>query len=50
MNTAINNYIPNNNLNDLINEYNLFSEDIKKFIHDMRSKKISNPSDKQKKL
>ena len=30
MNAAINDYIYNNNLKDLINQYNLFSEDIKK--------------------
>ena len=53
MNTAINNYIYNsdsNNFNNLITEYNLFNKGIKNFVIDMRSKKIANPSDKQKKL
>ena len=50
MNTAINNYIHNNNLNDLITEYSLFSKDIKIFVNDMISKKIAKPSDKQKKF
>ena len=49
MNKAIENYNRNNNLNDLITEYNLFNKDIKNFVSDMMSKKISNPSDKQKK-
>ena len=48
MNKAINNYICYNNLKDLINEYNLFSEDIKKFANDMRLNKVNNPSNKQK--
>ena len=39
MNTAINNYIRYNNLNDLITEYSLFSKDIKIFVNDMISKK-----------
>ena len=50
MNTARNNYIRNNNLSDLINEYKFFSEDIKSFVHDIRFKKVYNPSDKQKKM
>ena len=48
MNKAIDNYICYNNLKDLINEYNLFSEDIKKFANDMRLNKVNNPSNKQK--
>ena len=51
MNIAINNYIyNNNNLSDLITEYNLFSKNIKNFITVMESKEITNPSDKQKQL
>ena len=48
MNKAIDNYIRYDNLKDFINEYNLFSEDIKKFANDMRLNKVNNPSDKQK--
>ena len=48
MNAAINDYIYNNNLKDLINEYNLFSENIKKFANDMILKKVNNPTDKQR--
>ena len=48
MDAAINDYIYNNNLKDLINEYNLFSEDIKKFANDVRLKKVNNPTDKQR--
>ena len=48
MNVAINDYIYNNNLKDLINEYNLFSEDIKKIANDMRLKKVNYSTDKQR--
>ena len=48
MNAAINDYIYNNNLKDLINQYNLFSEDIKKIENDTRLKKVNNPTDKQR--
>ena len=47
MNKAIDNYIRYNNLKYLINEYNLFSEDIKKIANDMRLNKVNNPSDKK---
>ena len=40
MNIAINNYIYNNNLNDLITEYNLFKNNIENFASDMESKKM----------
>ena len=48
MNAAINDYIYNNNLKDIINEYNLFGEDIKNFANDMRLKKVKNPTSKQR--
>ena len=48
MDAAINDYIYNNNLKDLINENNLFSEDIKKIVNDVRLKKVNNPTDKQR--
>ena len=38
MNEAINNYIYDNNLKDLIDEYNSLSKEINNFANDMRLK------------
>ena len=50
MNDAIKDYNRNNNLSDLITEYNSFNKDIENFVKDIKLNKIPNPNDKQKKL
>ena len=50
MNDAIKDYNRNNNLNNLLTEYNSFNKDIENFVNDINFNKISNPNDKQKKL
>ena len=50
MNDAIKDYNRNNNLNNLITEYNSFNKDIENFVNDIKLNKIPNPNDKQKKL
>ena len=49
MNEAIEDYNRNNNLDDLITEYNLFNKDIENFVSDIKSNKLPNLNDKQKK-
>ena len=49
MNEAIKDYNRDNNLDDLINEYNSFNKDIENFVNDIKLNKIPNPNDKQKK-
>ena len=48
MNDAIKDYNRNNNLSDLITEYNSFNKDIENFVNDINLNKIPNPNDKQK--
>ena len=50
MNDAIKDYNRNNNVNNLITEYNSFNKDIENFVNDIKLNKISNPNNKQKKL
>ena len=48
MNEAIEDHNRNNNLDNLITEYNLFNKDIENFVNDIKLNKIPNPNDKQK--
>ena len=48
MNDAIKDYNHNNNLNNLITEYNSFNEDTENFIHDIKLNRIPNPNNKQR--
>ena len=50
MNEAIEDYNRNNNLDDLITEYNSFNKDTENFVSDIKLNKIPNPNNKQKKL
>ena len=50
MNDAIKDYNRNNNLSDLITEYNSFYKNIENFVNDIKLNKIPNPNDKQTKL
>ena len=50
MNNAIKDYNRNNNLSDLITEYNSFNKHIENFVNDIKLNKIPNPNDKQKKM
>ena len=48
MNETIEDHNRNNNLDNLITEYNLFNKDIENVVNDIKLNKISNPNDKQK--
>ena len=50
MNDPIKDYNHNNNLNNLITEYNSFNKDIENFVNDTKLNKIPNANDKQKKM
>ena len=50
MNDAIKDYNHNNNLSDLITEYNSFNKGIENFVNDIKLNKIPIPNEKQRKL